>query len=427
MTGGRLRRIRRYIDQDQFFATYGDGVSDVDIPSVFQHHVQAKNTATLVGVHLPTTFGIVEADATGKIESFREKPVLPGYINGGFFCFTPEIFDHIEGDSTVLENQPFKALVEKRQDRDGDPFRILARDGPLQGLHHVERPLEAGAGALEGVVTAMRGLFGGVYAGRRVMVTGHTGFKGSWLALWLSEMGAEVAGYSLPAPTDPSHWNLLGPPRRRDRRRHPRCRGAGGRLRRLPARGRVPSRGATPGAGELPDPRRNLLRQRGGFRERVRSLPEGGIRQGRGEHHHRQGLQEPRMGVGLPRERRLRRIRSLQRIEGLRRDRHRELSRQFLAHRLPRDLPPHAPRHRARRQRGGRRRLGGGPTRPGPHARRGARGDRDHPQSRLHPPLAARVGTPERIPPAGAPSPGRRDANSPRAGTWAPPTTGSCR
>ena len=55
----------------------------------------------------------------------------------------------------------------------------------------------------------MRDLFGGVYAGRRVLVTGHTGFKGSWLALWLSEMGAEVAGYSLPAPTDPSHWSLL--------------------------------------------------------------------------------------------------------------------------------------------------------------------------------------------------------------------------
>ena len=53
-------------------------------------------------------------------------------------------------------------------------------------------------------------LFGGVYAGRKVLVTGHTGFKGSWLALWLSEMGADVAGFSLAAPTDPSHWRLLG-------------------------------------------------------------------------------------------------------------------------------------------------------------------------------------------------------------------------
>jgi CDP-glucose 4,6-dehydratase len=59
-------------------------------------------------------------------------------------------------------------------------------------------------------VSAVRDLFGSVYAGRKVLVTGHTGFKGSWLALWLSEMGAQVAGYSLAAPTEPSHWGLLG-------------------------------------------------------------------------------------------------------------------------------------------------------------------------------------------------------------------------
>jgi len=56
---------------------------------------------------------------------------------------------------------------------------------------------------------SMKDLFGGIYAGRRVLVTGHTGFKGSWLAAWLSEMGAEVAGFSLPAPAEPSHWRLL--------------------------------------------------------------------------------------------------------------------------------------------------------------------------------------------------------------------------
>jgi CDP-glucose 4,6-dehydratase len=56
----------------------------------------------------------------------------------------------------------------------------------------------------------MERLFGGVYRGRRVLVTGHTGFKGSWLALWLQRLGAEVSGYSLPAPTRPSHWDLLG-------------------------------------------------------------------------------------------------------------------------------------------------------------------------------------------------------------------------
>lgn len=65
---------------------------------------------------------------------------------------------------------------------------------------------------MEGVVNAMGELFGGTYRGRRVLVTGHTGFKGSWLSLWLAELGAEVAGYSLAPATEPSHWNLLGLP-----------------------------------------------------------------------------------------------------------------------------------------------------------------------------------------------------------------------
>lgn len=112
MTGGRIKRVQRYIDQDHFLCTYGDGVSDVDIPMVFEKHVAAGNVATMVGVHLPTTFGIVESTEDGRITSFREKPVLPGFINGGFFCFTREIFERIDDDATVLENRPFKSLVE---------------------------------------------------------------------------------------------------------------------------------------------------------------------------------------------------------------------------------------------------------------------------------------------------------------------------
>jgi glucose-1-phosphate cytidylyltransferase len=112
MTGGRLRQIRRYIDQDQFLCTYGDCVSNVDIPQVFRRHREARNVATLVGVHMPTTFGVVESNGEGRITSFREKPVLPGYVNGGFFVFSPEIFEHIEGDSTILEEKPFRQLVQ---------------------------------------------------------------------------------------------------------------------------------------------------------------------------------------------------------------------------------------------------------------------------------------------------------------------------
>lgn len=111
MTGGRLARVRQYIDQETFFCTYGDGVSDVDIRSVYAQHRRREAVGTLVGVHPPATFGIIEADAKGTIQSFLEKPVLPGFVNGGFFCFTQEIFDFIEGDSTVLESDSLSRVA----------------------------------------------------------------------------------------------------------------------------------------------------------------------------------------------------------------------------------------------------------------------------------------------------------------------------
>jgi len=114
MTGGRILRIKKYIKEGLFFATYGDGLSDVDIGKLFSFHLEAGGGASLTGVHLPTTFGIVESEGNGKITSFREKPVLPGRINGGFFVFNQQIFDHIDNDSTVLEDLPFKRLVRSR-------------------------------------------------------------------------------------------------------------------------------------------------------------------------------------------------------------------------------------------------------------------------------------------------------------------------
>lgn len=111
MTGGRLKRIENYIDEDLFFCTYGDGLSDVNIKEVYQYHREKGKTATLIGVHLPTTFGVVESDDDGIIRKFREKPVLPGLINGGFFVFDKKIFDYIDDDQTVLEEAPFRRLV----------------------------------------------------------------------------------------------------------------------------------------------------------------------------------------------------------------------------------------------------------------------------------------------------------------------------
>jgi glucose-1-phosphate cytidylyltransferase len=114
-TGGRIRRIAPYIREDRFFCTYGDGVTNADPRELLEFHLGTGKTATLTGVHQPTTFGIVEADKLGNITSFREKPVLPGLINGGYFVFEKKIFDYLEGDATVLEDKPFKRLVIDRQ------------------------------------------------------------------------------------------------------------------------------------------------------------------------------------------------------------------------------------------------------------------------------------------------------------------------
>ncbi len=113
MTGGRLRRIMKYIDQDVFFCTYGDGVADVNLNELHEFHRSRNSVATLTGVHLPTTFGIVEAGEDNTVTSFREKPVLPGFINGGFFVFNSDVFDFIDGDATVLEAEPFRALAKE--------------------------------------------------------------------------------------------------------------------------------------------------------------------------------------------------------------------------------------------------------------------------------------------------------------------------
>jgi glucose-1-phosphate cytidylyltransferase len=112
MTGGRIRRIERHIGEDLFLATYGDGVSDVDIPSVIDFHRASGRTATLVGVHLPTTFGVLEADG-GTVREFREKPILKGWINGGFFVFNREFFRQLHSDLDVLEERPMKELVDR--------------------------------------------------------------------------------------------------------------------------------------------------------------------------------------------------------------------------------------------------------------------------------------------------------------------------
>jgi glucose-1-phosphate cytidylyltransferase len=114
MTGGRIKRVERFIDEELFLATYGDGLADIDIAGELDFHRREGKIATMAGVHLPTTFGVLAAEGNTVVE-FREKPVLQGWINGGFFVFNREFFRYLKGDDEVLEERPMKQLVSERQ------------------------------------------------------------------------------------------------------------------------------------------------------------------------------------------------------------------------------------------------------------------------------------------------------------------------
>lgn len=110
-TGGRLKRIRPYVDDADFCLTYGDGVSDVDITATVAQHRKSKRLATLTAVQPPGRFGSLNL-AQRKVVSFEEKPKGDGgWINGGFFVLSPKVIDFIEGDSTIWERSPMEKLA----------------------------------------------------------------------------------------------------------------------------------------------------------------------------------------------------------------------------------------------------------------------------------------------------------------------------
>jgi glucose-1-phosphate cytidylyltransferase len=114
MTGGRLKRARPYLPGDApFLATYGDCVSDIDMRALLEFHRNERALATMTAIQPPGRFGAIAlgADET-QITQFHEKPRGDGaWINGGFFVFEPQVLDYIEGDSTVLEQEPFQDLA----------------------------------------------------------------------------------------------------------------------------------------------------------------------------------------------------------------------------------------------------------------------------------------------------------------------------
>lgn len=113
-TGGRIKRIEKYIKEENFLATYGDGVSDANIKELLDFHRNKNKTGTILGVHPWSKYGTVHADENGIITNFTEKPMLKDTINGGFFVFRKEVFDYLD-NNCVLEKEPFEKLAKEKQ------------------------------------------------------------------------------------------------------------------------------------------------------------------------------------------------------------------------------------------------------------------------------------------------------------------------
>jgi len=112
MTGGRIKRIQKYIGNEPFMLTYGDGVSDVNIDELVKFHESHGKIATMTAINVGQRFGVLDIDENNGINAFREKSEDDGsMINGGFMAINPEIFEYIEGDSTVFEKEPLETIV----------------------------------------------------------------------------------------------------------------------------------------------------------------------------------------------------------------------------------------------------------------------------------------------------------------------------
>lgn len=116
MTGGRIKRIKDYIGNNQFILTYGDAVGDVDINSLVKFHNKHGKIGTISVYNFGQNKGVLDVSKNGEVKAFREKSDLDGdLINIGFMVMNPEIFDYIEGDDTVFEKEPLNYLVKNGQ------------------------------------------------------------------------------------------------------------------------------------------------------------------------------------------------------------------------------------------------------------------------------------------------------------------------
>ncbi len=144
MTGGRLRRVREYVkDEESFCFTYGDGLADINLEKLIADHRASGKLASVTAVQPPGRFGALIVD-DNSVSGFREKPQDAGWINGGFFVLSPKVIDLIAGDDTTWEKEPMEQLV-----RDGQ-MKAFFHNGFFQPMdtlrdkNHLEELWESG-------------------------------------------------------------------------------------------------------------------------------------------------------------------------------------------------------------------------------------------------------------------------------------------
>ncbi|MBI2061766.1 MAG: glucose-1-phosphate cytidylyltransferase [Nitrospirae bacterium] len=113
-TGERVKKIEKYIDEDEFMLTYGDGLADLDLEALLDFHRRSGRIGTVTIVRPPSRWGVVELGEQDRVRRFQEKPQLEGWVSAGFFVFGKKIFDYLDG-GVALEREPLRRLAEDGQ------------------------------------------------------------------------------------------------------------------------------------------------------------------------------------------------------------------------------------------------------------------------------------------------------------------------
>ena len=129
-TGGRLKRLKKYLSDETFLLTYGDGLSNIDINKLIQFHVNHKKIVTISAVRPPARFGSLRLSGSDVLK-FKEKTQLgESWINGGFFVINPKFFDFLKDDKTVLEAEPLERVTQMKE------IKAMRHEGFWQCMDH---------------------------------------------------------------------------------------------------------------------------------------------------------------------------------------------------------------------------------------------------------------------------------------------------